>query len=79
MDLLWVLDKSGPGNVSGVAVPISHLKLISDLACALFWFFLFLFLFKEGQPGQVRSLSWYAKVVGLIPGQGTYKNQQMNA
>ena len=34
-------------------------------------------------PGQVaqlvRALSWYAKVAGSIPGQGTYKNQPMNA
>ena len=32
-------------------------------------------------PGQiaqlVRALSQYAKVVGLIPGQGTYKKQPM--
>ena len=27
----------------------------------------------------VRVLSQYAKVVGLISGQGTYKNQPMNA
>ena len=26
----------------------------------------------------VRMLSWYAKVVGSIPGQGTCKNQPMN-
>ena len=34
-------------------------------------------------PGQVaqlvRALSGYAKVAGSIPGQGTYKNQPMNA
>ena len=27
----------------------------------------------------VRALSRYAKVVGLIPGQGTYRNQPVNA
>ena len=27
----------------------------------------------------VRALSRYAKVLGLIPGQGTYENQPMNA
>ena len=27
----------------------------------------------------IRMLSQHAKVVGLIPGQGTYKNQPINA
>ena len=34
-------------------------------------------------PGQVAQLVWvssqYTKVAGLIPGQGTYRKQQMNA
>ena len=38
---------------------------------------------KETGPGQVaqlvRATSWYAKVAGSIPGQGTYKNQPTNA
>lgn len=40
-------------------------------------------LFKgAGDPGRVLSwlvLSGYAKIAGLIPGQGTYKKQPMNA
>ena len=29
--------------------------------------------------GEVRFLAWYTKATGSIPGQGTYKNQPMNA
>ena len=39
--------------------------------------------YVECCPGQVaqlvRASSWYTMVVGSIPGQGTYKNQPMNA
>ena len=38
---------------------------------------------KQPHPGQVaqlvRAVSGYAKIVGLIPSQGTYKKQPMNA
>ena len=35
---------------------------------------------NSGQVAQlVRVAGWYAKVVGSIPGQGTYKNQPANA
>ena len=37
---------------------------------------------RNAGPGQVaqliRALSWYAKVAGSIPGQGTFKNQPMS-
>ena len=37
-------------------------------------------IFNPGQVAQmVRALSRYAKVAGSIPGQGTCKNQSMNA
>ena len=38
---------------------------------------------QQSRPGRVgllvRTWSRYTKVVGSIPGQGTYKNQPMNA
>ena len=37
-------------------------------------------IFGPGRVAQlVRAVSWYPKVVGSIPRQGTYKNQPMNA